>query len=142
MDRDSQKFGILQVDTRDQNGKPSTLFHILYTLPLDTYSTNTDHQKTSHSPLCNRYVLTHTPFPQQSLPVSLCLSSFWHLSFRNKFSKMYSCILTCWIKKIILNLNTDLYCVTIKISLSLFPLLFIVIINDFRSAFFLWGLSS
>ena len=93
-------------------------------------------------PLCNRYVLTHTPFPQQSLPVSLCLSSFWHLSFRNKFSKMYSCILTCWIKKIILNLNTDLYCVTIKISLSLFPLLFIVIINDFRSAFFLWGLSS
>ena len=140
----TQKYGILQEDTRNQNGKPrtppcsisSTYYHYIYTLPTPII-------KRPHTPLCVLGMFWHTqPFPQQSLPVSLCLSSFWRLRFRTKFSKMYSCIWICWIKRITLNLNTDLYCATIQISLLLFLLVVVVaIITNFTSAFFFWSQS-
>ena len=73
----------------------SILFYSLYLLPF-TYKPFQYHQTT----LCTAFhCMTRTIFLSNFYQPILRLSSFWGLSFGVKFSKMYSFIWICWIKK-------------------------------------------
>ena len=77
--------------------------NLLNCFPYPLSFTNTfipykHHQKTLRSPPYYFFHKMH-PFSCQLLPMSLCLSSFWWLSFDVKFSRMYSFIWICWIKR-------------------------------------------
>ena len=74
----------------------SIFSHALYLLPLLLYPTNTINRPPT--PLCTISAHPHS-IPEKFILDSLCLSSYWSLSFGSKISKMYSFMLFCWITR-------------------------------------------